>query len=241
MKKPFDTYFGSKEVNGTLHTIINHIPVHKNYIEGFLGNGAIMRYKQPAAINIGIDFDACVIDKWNEGIHGANFCFVHGDFLELFKIISVTMDPKETFIYLDPPYMKATRSSGKRYHKELCDQGHEVLLSMLQHSRFRIMISTYDNDAYKSKLSMWSSKSFPSITRGGVRTETIYWNYAITELNEYNFLGDDFTERQRIKRKISRLHRKLQELPILERAALVQSVTAMGTGSNSEKQLSHLG
>lgn len=40
--------------------IINLMPPHGTYIEAFLGAGAIMQTKRPAAFNIGIEIDAAV-------------------------------------------------------------------------------------------------------------------------------------------------------------------------------------
>ena len=49
------TYFGGKNGSGVYHSLINLMPPHRVYIECFLGSGAVMRRKRPAAINIGID------------------------------------------------------------------------------------------------------------------------------------------------------------------------------------------
>ncbi len=44
--------------------LINLMPPHDAYIETFLGDGAVMRRKRPAARNIGIDVDERVIRRW---------------------------------------------------------------------------------------------------------------------------------------------------------------------------------
>jgi hypothetical protein len=47
-------------------------------------------------------------------------------------------------------------------------------------------------------------------------------NYeAPVELHEYRYLGNNFRERERIKRKTKRWTAKLQSMPILERQALL--------------------
>lgn len=43
MEKPFKTYFGGKNSNGTYQSIINEIPPHNNLIIPFAGNCAITR------------------------------------------------------------------------------------------------------------------------------------------------------------------------------------------------------
>src|SRR5579883_1311551 len=54
-------YPGGKNGAGVYQQIINRMPPHSVYIEPFLGGGAIMRLKRPAALNIGIDRDPRVI------------------------------------------------------------------------------------------------------------------------------------------------------------------------------------
>lgn len=47
-----------------VHKLINLMPPHSTYVEAFLGGGAVMRSKRPAAYNIGVDLDAEVISGW---------------------------------------------------------------------------------------------------------------------------------------------------------------------------------
>jgi len=56
-------YPGGKEGEGVYQTIINLMPPHSTYIEPFLGGGAVMRMKRPAAVNIGLDMDWDVIHQ----------------------------------------------------------------------------------------------------------------------------------------------------------------------------------
>ncbi len=61
-------YPGGKSGPGVYHRLINLMPPHQTYIEPFLGGGAIMRLKRPAAHNIGVDLDAAVIRDWRSRI-----------------------------------------------------------------------------------------------------------------------------------------------------------------------------
>lgn len=44
--------------------LINQIPPHSTFISTHLGNCAVMRFKRPAKLNIGIDLDPAVIEMW---------------------------------------------------------------------------------------------------------------------------------------------------------------------------------
>lgn len=55
---PGQTYPGGK---ARLHQwLINRIPPHSVFVSTHLGNCAVMRYKRPAKLNIGIDLDPAV-------------------------------------------------------------------------------------------------------------------------------------------------------------------------------------
>ena len=63
------------------------------------------------------------------------------------------------------------------------------------------------------------------MTRQGKKLETLYFNYPYpVELQDYSFLGKDFRERERIKRKIQREINKLKNLNELERNAIINNV-----------------
>lgn len=58
------TYPGGKNGAGIFQRLISLMPPHDCYIEPFLGGGAVMRLKRPAALNIGVDLDPEVIRAW---------------------------------------------------------------------------------------------------------------------------------------------------------------------------------
>jgi hypothetical protein len=59
------TYPGGKSGSGVHQALINLMPPHETYIEPFLGGGAILRLKRPAAHSIGVDLDPEVIGWWS--------------------------------------------------------------------------------------------------------------------------------------------------------------------------------
>lgn len=52
-----DRRLGSKANESTYKTIINQIPPHRVYVEPFLGWGAVLLNKAPAAYSVGVDLD----------------------------------------------------------------------------------------------------------------------------------------------------------------------------------------
>jgi len=62
------------------------------------------------------------------------------------------------------------------------------------------------------------------MSRGGPRTEKIWYNYKINRVYWAGFAGKDFTDRQRIKRKAQRWGTKYQALPKAERLAILANI-----------------
>ena len=58
------SYPGSKAVAGVWQRIVGAMPVHRVYVEPFLGRGAVLRRKRAADWSIGIDLDPAVVDAW---------------------------------------------------------------------------------------------------------------------------------------------------------------------------------
>ena len=135
------------------------------------------------------------------------------------------------FVYCDPPYLWETRSSlTSGYEYEMSKGDHERLLDVLLDLSCNVMVSGYWSELYGEMLAGWRVKTMRAMTRGGVvRKEYIWMNYdAPVKLHDYSWLGDDYRERERIKRKIGRWKRKLGEMDLLERRALMSALEGMG-------------
>lgn len=95
------SYPGGKAGGNTPHRIINQMPPHSQYVEAFLGAGAIMRAKRPAACSIGIDSDEHVVKRWaGHTIPGLEV--ICGDALDYLTQRAPLLGI-EAIIYLDPP------------------------------------------------------------------------------------------------------------------------------------------
>ncbi|MEI6410264.1 MAG: DNA adenine methylase [Bacteroidota bacterium] len=224
---PKQTYFGGKGAAGVVHRIINQMPKHQVFVSGFLGLCAVLRYKRPAARNIGFDLDPEVIEVWNKAkfsndIAPPELAILQASFLNV--DVPELLDP-HTFIYLDPPYLHETRTSNTRYRFELTDQEHRALLDKAKGLPCMVAISCYDSSLYRVALDGWRKIQFPAQSRGGLRTETLYMNYpepAPDALHDARFVGDNFRQREKSKRRIETILRKIKNLSPTERAALIE-------------------
>lgn len=212
-------YPGGKGASGVHQTIINNIPPHETYIETHLGGGNILERKRPAARNIGVDIDGDVIAKWKRrdwpGLELR--CCDAVEFLNSYPFQG------DEFVYVDPPYVMGSRKTGPMYRHEYDDEDHERLLAILVDLPCPVMVSGYDSALYGARLEGWRSESFNAMTRGGVAIERIWMNYDPPEtLHDLRYLGGNFRERERIKRKKTRWAARLAKLDPLERAAIME-------------------
>lgn len=97
----------------------------------------------------------------------------HKDALELIKDLC----GKDTFIYIDPPYLQDTRKK-YLYNHEMTDEQHAELLQIVKESDCKIMISAYENELYDNVLVDWKKEHKSTTSEcSRKRTETLYMNY----------------------------------------------------------------
>lgn len=215
-------YPGGK--NASYHKIINLIPPHTAYIETHLGSGAVLRHLRSADRVIGLDIDSQVIATSRTVINGVGVQLVCVDahiFLQMYPFQG------DEFIYCDPPYvMSARRQHRQIYRYEYTPQQHIELLTLLKSLPCKVMISGYWSSLYETMLQQWHTATFEAVTRGnGMATEYLWMNYPQpAELHDYSYLGDDFRERERIRRKVNRWVKGLKRLPRLERQAIIEAI-----------------
>ena len=240
-------YPGGK--NTSYRKIINLIPPHKTYIEAFTGSGAVGRYKLPAEENIFIELNEAVLCETQriilegtasngDGAASPDSAMLPGEYRfynrSFFEIAQLYQFRGGEFIYADPPYLMHTRKQKRPlYEFEMDDREHEDLLRLLiQLSRMgcKIMLSGYWSEMYADYLGDWHTCSFMSQTRGGSMAEEWLWmNYPEPKrLHDYRYLGDDFRERERIKRKRQRWAKKLAGLDVLEQRAILWAIEDAG-------------
>jgi hypothetical protein len=232
-------YPGGKSGSGVYQTIINQMPPHAVYVEAFFGGGAVMKYKRPAQLaNIAIDRDAAVLRHVPGSVTAV--CADALDWLPDIQRITHCI-AEDILVYCDPPYLMSTRSSQRPiYRYELEDADHVRLLDILAslaESGVMVMLSGYPSDLYDRQLAGWRRLSYYAMTRGGSMAQEVLWmSYPEPwELHDYRYLGRDFRERERIKRKKARWVQRLEKMDPQERAALMQAINQVKTRPPSPK------
>ncbi len=222
-------FFGGKGGPGVAERIVSMMPPHDDYIEPFLGSGAVMRRKRPAAQGAGIETNPETVARWRTGKWTAppgheSHCACGVKFLQ-----AASRDgrrwPRVTMIYIDPPYPLETRRSGHRYTHELTTAQHRRILAAVVKIRCMVIVSSYPGDLYDSALAGWRRVEYQTMTSGGPRTEVLWANFPEPhELHDYRFIGADFRERERIQRTRAAIMRRVARMGQHERAALLEAL-----------------
>lgn len=221
-------YLGSKAASGAYQAIISQMPPHDTYIETHLGGGAIMLRKPPALRSIGWDIDPVAVEEFCQGNpkfldnQAERLMIEVGDAVELLRTAPLEQYGR-TLLYVDPPYLPETRTSRARYRHEYTVDDHRKLIATLRDlpSSVMVMISGYPSALYGALLSDWRSMQFQAMTRGGVRTEQLWMNFAEGAAYSAAYAGTDYIDRQRIKRKAERWAARYRDLPPGEQLAIL--------------------
>ena len=215
------SYFGSKATSGLCQPIIAMMPPHDTYIETHLGGGAIMKRKPPALNNIGIDLDSRPLADFecNYPVQKVNSC-AH-------RFLAGYDYQGSELIYSDPPYLRRTRTSGRKYRFDYEEQDHIELLELLKTLPCNVILSGYPSALYDDLLVGWRSLELQVMNQGGVRTEKLWFNFIVDRVHWASYAGKNFTDRQRIKRKAASWGRRYQALPRAERLAVLAAMMAV--------------
>ncbi len=214
-------YFGSKATSGLCQPIIAMMPPHDTYIETHLGGGAIMKRKPLALNNIGIDLDSRPLADFecNYPVQKVNSC-AH-------RFLAGYDYQGSELIYSDPPYLRKTRTSGRKYRFDYEEQDHIELLELLKTLPCNVILSGYPSALYDDLLVGWRSLELQVMNQGGVRTEKLWFNFIVDRVHWASYAGKNFTDRQRIKRKAASWGRRYQALPRAERLAVLAAMMAV--------------
>ena len=215
------SYFGSKAASGLYQNIIAMMPPHDTYIETHLGGGAVMKRKPPTRNNIGLDLDPQALASFQCDYPVQLIGECAHDYLAKYEFTG------RELIFCDPPYLVKTRSSDRKYHFDYTEQDHIALLELLKSMPCHIILSGYPSALYEEHLGAWNNLELQAMTRGGPRTEKLWFNFKLDQLYWARYAGKNFTDRQRIKRKAESWGRRYQALPKAERLAVLATIMAV--------------
>ena len=158
-----------------------------------------MKRKPPALHNIAIDRDLQALAQFecDYAVQRINGC-AH-QFLADYEYQGSEL------IYSDPPYLKHTRTSARRYRFDYEKQDHIELLELLKTLPCHVILSGYPSALYDELLGGWRSLELQVMNQGGVRTEKLWFNFTVDRVHWASYAGKNFTDRQRIKRKAGEL------------------------------------
>lgn len=226
-------YPGGKNGAGVFQKIINVIPAHTTYVEVFAGSAAIYRRKAAAASSILLELDPAQAELLTKEIPGATVICDDG-----LDYIDERLDDDLTgwFFYIDPPYLHSTRKDTTQYGQyELDDQSHwhlvEYLLPRATKAGAKFALSGYRSDMYDEAAEAhgWHRTDYQTRTRQGTVIESLWTNYSPAGAvpADLTWAGDNFRERERLKRKAARWTAKLRNMPALERAFIRQALASI--------------
>jgi site-specific DNA-adenine methylase len=205
------------------------MPPHHTYIETHLGGGNVLERKKPAARTIGVDVDRSLIARWSERRRRLPFdvelhCMDAVEYLKAFTFTGGEL------VYSDPPYMQHTRVSKKLYEHEYSDGQHRELLAILVTLPCFVIVDGYPSPLYEETLQHhygWRWIDFPNTTRGGKFIERAWFNFPPpAELHDCRYAGEDYRERERIKRKRDRWTRRFIAMGSAERQVVYEALLA---------------
>ncbi len=219
--KPLNTYPGRKGGAGVYQQILSNIPKCSLFIEAMCGSAILSSIIKGCDIVVN-DLDFSVIDKLSSTAANVQFSNQH------YKAVVKRYDngnPNRVF-YFDPPYLFDTRSYQLPIYKfDWNISDHELFLSTAITMKCPVMISHYPHKMYDEVLKGWRKVQYKAMTRARLRDENLYMNFPQPALLQHpEKVGENFTDRQRIKRKIARLVARLLKENPQERAAILTSV-----------------
>ena len=130
-------------------------------------------------------------------------------------------------VYSDPPYLRHTRSSRRRYRFDYEEADHIELLEQLKTLPCQVMVSGYPSALYDARLEGWRSLELQVMNQGGVRTEKLWFNFVPDRVHWASHAGRNFTDRQRIKRKAASWGERYGAMPRAERLAVLAAMMAV--------------
>ena len=87
-------------------------------------------------------------------LRGSTTNLVQIEHMDALRLIERYNSP-DVLMYLDPPYVRSARKSGRLYKHEMNDEQQRRLLELVTQSRAKIILSGYQSDLYDTSLKGW--------------------------------------------------------------------------------------
>lgn len=117
------------------------------------------------------------IDAAAARLRGSKTNLVQIEHMDALRLIE-RYDNPEVLMYLDTPYVRASRKSGRLYRHEMDDEQQRQLLELIVTSRAKIALSGYRSELYDTYLADWHMDSTTTRTTSTQVAEEIVWmNY----------------------------------------------------------------
>lgn len=216
------SYVGNKNFSNVIHELVNRLPLSSNYYSLFYGSGGLERsvYTEDALFICSEKNPEC--KKKYETSTMARI-----DYSDYRQLLEENVFTSVDFIFADPPYKFSTRRNGRVYYKfEFEIQDHIEFLNYITSLPCRIMVTHPQCDLYDNTLKGWNRHDLNYMTHSGWFKDSIYMNYdpSSVELLNYNALGSDSTDRQRIKRQRKNVVEKFKKLDHHVRMAIARDL-----------------
>ena len=219
---------GSKAAAGLAERIVSLMPKHRIYLEIFAGRAAVARKMRSPEQTVLVERDPLRIKYLRVAMPAASV--ILGDCR---RVIARDRVPADALVYADPPYLADVRAGGdRRYyaHDMLSRLDHLSLLKWLQGFPCPVMVSGYRCELYDRELGDWYREDIPTMTRGGPAVESVWCSFdpRTASLHDTRYYGENFRERERIKRKAERWVARFEKLPHCERQAILDRLASAG-------------
>lgn len=117
------------------------------------------------------------IDQAAARLRGTTTNLVQIEHTDALKLIE-RYNNSDVLMYIDPPYLRSTRKSGRLYRHEMDNSQHLELLEQIKESRAKIIISGYPSELYDEVLQGWYRDGARSQTTSTAMAEEMIWmNY----------------------------------------------------------------
>lgn len=240
---PYKRYNGGKSGNGTYQGIINHIPPILALVSPFTGNGGVERRINMKGGKIVInDIDADVGFRYLKGRKKFDRLYSYCAIMNVCGLWLIEnlqrgpvgikyIEPSKILVYCDPPYLFDTRKGqGQLYTNEWQYDDHVRFLQLVNEKHkagYLVAISHPPHILYENSLKGWNVYDYQSMTASGNKMwDRLWYNYPTpTELQDYQYLGKDYRQREVIARRLRRLTNNIFKLKDpLQRNAAIQAL-----------------